>query len=826
MIPVLVTPYAFRGSIVRIGDAIRRFKDLGYESIMIADPNFHAHVVFNETARQAGLLPIHAIVKGKKILIAKNKTGFRSLVRFHSGESKDLEGVLVKEFKDFRPVMYLSRSERRAYEIMKAILDQKPVEGDFSLTKKETDPSVLGEFEVYDLREKQTFPKPGDNFFNFGNLSEERRKRLKKEIKLVKEKGFESYFAAVKKIVDKAKELGIKVGPGRGSAVGSLLAFLLGITQVDPLQYGLLFERFINEGRKELPDIDIDVEDVRRRELIKALSKEFRFVSLVSTFATLKDKALRNAFRKIGIRPTKRVQELLRELPVKRSIHAAGVIVSDSDTTLPYYVDEDLKVCEYDMDSLKMIGVEKIDILGLKTLSFIRELERKTSLHSEEIPLDDEQVYESISKGMTSGVFQLESEEARKIARIVAPKKMVELSHVLAINRPGPLKTGLHQEYLKRRIEGGWRSLKGLEDVLNETLGLPIYQEQIMVMAVRLSGMSLSEADLLRKAVAKKDPELMERSLKRLEEGMKELGHDSAFIKDTLDLIKEFASYAFNKSHSVAYSHLSYWLSYYKEKFFPQFLLAFIDFNPSETEKIMRLVQEGICRGYKILNPDVNEPLGNFYEKTIRLPLHVVKGIGKELSIKAHEKGPFSSVSDFSRKVMSGAVVENLIKAGAFDSLYSARKEALRALKTGDIPKAALKIKEKFGKIEKEATSEDIEDRAFLENDSLGFPLTIPNMEETDGAKLCEVVALSVERAVKVRSFGKGLISDGRSVAVLREELPKGDLIVVLNGDLKVLDFAFQEEIAAITYDCGIFGIFADHVKIPADCKVFLKKVK
>lgn len=824
MIAAVVTPYAFRGSVLRMEKLVKRLKDLGFSSAIIADPNFHAHVLFNVCLRKEGMLPIHAIVRGKRMFIAKNKEGFRKLVAFYSRRNGSLENVLTVDFSKFKPIMYLDKSERSAYEIMKRILGQEPIEGDFSLTKKEEDPSVICDFEEYDLSEEQVFPSPPSVFFDFDLNSDEEQERFKRELSLIREKGFEGYFTAVKKIVDVAKSLGIRVGPGRGSAVGSFLAYLLGITQVNPLRYGLLFERFINEGRKELPDIDIDVEDLRRRELIKALEKEFGFVALVSAFATLKEKALRNSLRKLGVKVSKDVYELLKELPVRRSIHAAGVIISAREMNLPYYMDDDLRVCEYDMDSLKLIGIEKMDILGLKTLSFISALSERTQKDTDSIK-EEKEVFEDISWGMTSGVFQLESSEAKRICRMVQPSSLNSLSHVLALNRPGPLKSGLHFEYLKRRVSGRWRSPEKLEEVLDETFGLPIYQEQIMLMAVKLSGMSMSDADYLRKAVAKKDPKLMKKGLTLLEEGMRKKGFNERFIRETVELMKEFASYAFNKSHSVAYAHISYWLAYYKHHFFPEFLLTFIDFHPAEVDKIFKLVQEGICRGYRLLPPDVNSPLGGFEDREIVLPLHIIKGIGREYATRVDMMKPFSGVTELSQKVGGGSAVENLIKAGAFDNLYSSRREALLAFKGGDVPRAALKLKTKFGKVHESVKPESVEDRILLERDAIGFPLTTVYYESA-GKRLCDIFSLGIKGAVRVLSLGKGIITDGLSTLVLKEELPKGEFWVILNEEMEIEQMASVDEVGSVLYDCGILGKFESEVKIPADCEIELKKVR
>ena len=749
--------------------------------------NFHAHVLFNELLRKEGILPIHAITYGGKLLVAKDRRGFDNLVAFKSRGRRRLKGVKVFDFSKFRPVMYIRKDERKGYEAMRKILGLDVREGDFSLESGGEDPSLLWEFEEYDLKVRQVFPKPPDGWINPDDFPENWRGRLRREIGIIREKGFEGYFYAVQRIVKRAKELGIKVGPGRGSAVGSLLAHALGITAVNPLEYGLLFERFISEGRKELPDVDLDVEDERRRDLIEALEEDFEFVSLVSTFTNLKEKALWRRLKEVGVNP-RSVWNLLYGLPFRRSIHAAGVIVSAEDMNLPFYNDGNLKVCEYDMDSLKMIGVEKIDILGLKTLTFLKDLERRTTKISEEIPLNDERTFRIISTGMTTGIFQLESMEARRIAKYVSPSSILELSHVLALNRPGPLRAGLHEEYARRRLGKNWRVSKEIEDILNETLGLAIYQEQIMLMAVVLGGFDLSKADELRKAISKKDESIMKKLLKDLEEGMRKKGYRKDFIREILDFMKEFASYAFNKSHSVAYAHISYYLSYFKSHHFPLFLLSFIEISPSDRDSIFRIIAEGIHMGYAIKTPSIEHPLGFSEENTVTLPLWIVKGVNKEMAERI-EKLRDRRVSRVSREIGPSAT-ESLIKAGAFDGLYESRKEALIVLRKGEAASVFEKLKGKFGIKDRGFEEEGIEDRILLEREAMGFALSTPDFK-SERPKMAEALAVGEKRIAHVVSLGRGILSDGFLTIFTDNPVPKGEhgALVYPSGEVEIFEW-------------------------------------
>ena len=800
MIPVIVTPYAFRGSIIRIEKLPRCLKELGFRSAIIADPNFHAHVIFNETLRKEGITPVHALAVGRKLLIAKSREGYESLVRFKNEGLKKLKGVMVVDFDEFRPVMYFKKEDRIGYEAMRRVLGLDVREGDFSLESGGEDPTVLYRFKPYDLKVKQSFPDPPKGWVKVEDYPKEWRERLERELDLVKKKGFEGYFRAVQLIVETARRMGIRVGPGRGSAVGSLLAYVLGITSINPLEYDLLFERFINEGRKDLPDIDIDVEDVRRRELIKELEKVFGFVSLVSTFSNLKDQSLRKTLRELGYGRNKKLYDLLYELPVRRSIHAAGIVISTSEMNIPYYVSDGLRVSEYDMRSLALIGVEKIDILGLRTLSFISDLVGRTEIETEDIPLNDERTFEAISSGTTTAVFQLESSEARMISKYVSPKSIVQLSHVLALNRPGPLKARLHEEYLERRLGKNWEVLEELKGILDETLGLPIYQEQIMMMASKLAGMSLSEADELRKAISKKDEKRMEDMVSKLRKGMTDRGFDDDFVEETVDFIKKFASYAFNKSHSVAYAHLSYYLTYYKIHFFPHFLLAFLE-TSGEREKLWLLLMEASYFGYEILKPSVLKPEGEIDGKRIRLPIHVVRGIPKDVVYKI---GGVERVSDFVKKVGSISMAENLIKAGAFDDVYESRKEALIALKEGDSHVLLRKLRMKFGEVESGVEPEGLKDRILLERESMGFALSVPNFK-SERAKLAETYAIWERRVSHVLSLGDGIITDGEVVVFTDEKIPEGELAVVLDPDEGVVDWERWE--SGLKIECENEGV-------------------
>ncbi len=778
MIPLVVSPYSFRGSIIKFDALIDHLDELGLRSAILADLNFHGAVEFNHAMRERGKIPIHALIKGKKVFLALNREGFDSLVRFYNGVSKNMKSVVVKDISSFKVVMYLLKEHRVGFETMRKILKLKPIEGDFSMEGNMRDPLDIFKIEDYSLEVGQVFKSPDPPWPERRFSDPNYVKRLKRELDVVKRMGLTGYFHAVERIVRKAREMDVKVGPGRGSAVGSLLVYALGITSVDPMKYGLMFERFLNEGRKEMPDIDIDIEDTKRHDLIKSLRDVFGFVALVSTFATLKEKSLRNAMKSLKL--TQRGVELVRGLPFKRSVHAAGVVVSEKPLDLPL-IKAEIPIIEYDMDSLKKIGVEKIDLLGLRTLSLLRELEEITGENVENV-IPERRVFESISAGLTTGVFQLESLEAREIARYVMPSSISELSHLLAFNRPGPLKIKAHREYLMHRLGKKVDLPSELMEILGETGGLPVYQEQITTMVSKLAGFSLEEADDIRRAISKKDKALLSELLPELERRLSKR-YDENFVRITLDLIEKFASYAFNKSHSVAYAHMSYWMAYFKEHHFSEFFLAYLRWNRSDVMKCFQIVQEARYRGYDVRPPDINSPNGGIGGETLKLPIWLIKGIGGSV-VKTLEKiTPIERLSDL--KFLSPSVVENLIKSGALDSIYGSRREALEILRKGEGAKVMEKLKSKMGILNEKRKEESLVDRILMESDVLGFPVTILKFS-SKLPTLSEVFAKGIKRAVHVLSLGK-LISDGRTTVLMKRPLGDGERLISMkpSGDVE-----------------------------------------
>ncbi len=564
--------------------------------------------------------------------------------------------------------------------------------------------------------------------------------RLEKELEVIKNLNFSGYFLIIKDIVDFAKREGIPVGPGRGSAVGSLVLYSLGVTKINPLKYDLLFERFLNPERVSPPDVDIDFGDERRDEIIEYIKRKYgeENVSQIITFGRMKARqAVRDMGRVLGfdygfvdklarecIFPT--LEDTYKENPVFRkmveenedykrifeyakkaeglarhaSVHAAGVVISPYKITefVPLYKDPKGTVCsQYEMNSLESVGLLKIDVLGLRTLTVIDDTvkmlkDRGIEINLDNIPLDDKETYRLLSKGKTQGVFQLESRGMRELLRRLKPDNFNDLIAILSLYRPGPIGAGATEEYVRRK--------KGLspvsyphpkmENILKETFGLIVYQEQVMRIAHELAGFTLGKADILRKAMGKKKEELM--GVEIMEEfvkGMIEKGIPEETARNIVDKIYSFAKYAFNKSHSTGYALLSYITAYLKAHYKTEFYCATLNSEINKIEKLAFFIQAAKRDGIEILPVCILK--SDIYFKVegknkIRYGLLAVKNVGKaacEHILKIRNQKPFISFDDFVRRVSSKKVtkktIEALIKAGAFD-IFDTDREKLYSL--------------------------------------------------------------------------------------------------------------------------------------------------
>lgn len=579
--------------------------------------------------------------------------------------------------------------------------------------------------------------------------------RAEYEIKVICDKGYPSYFLIVADLINYARSVDIRVGPGRGSAAGSLVAYALGITNIDPIPYGLLFERFLNPERVSMPDIDIDFDDRRRGEMLRYAANKYGHdrVAQVITFGTIKTKAaLKDAARvhygqpgfAIADRITKalpppimakdiplagimdpnherykeatEVRTLIETDPDVRTIyetalgleglvrnagvHACAVIMSSEPLieAIPLWKrpQDGAIITGWDYPACEAIGLLKMDFLGLRNLTIIGDAienikaNRGIEVDLDNVPLDDPKTYELLSRGDTLGVFQLDGGPMRDLLRRMQPTCFDDIVAVLALYRPGPMGMNAHNDYADRK--NGRQPIKPihpeleepLRDILAETYGLIVYQEQIMRIAQKVAGYSLGRADILRKAMGKKKREVLEKEFEGFSEGMKANGFSGEAIKALWDTVLPFADYAFNKSHAAGYGLVSYWTAYLKANFPAEYMAGLLTSVGDDKDKAAVYLADCRRLGITVLPPDVNESAMNFTSvgDDIRYGLGAIRNVGAnvvESIIKTRtEKGKFTDFSDYLNKIdiiaCNKKVTESLIKAGAFDSLGHPRK--------------------------------------------------------------------------------------------------------------------------------------------------------
>jgi len=568
--------------------------------------------------------------------------------------------------------------------------------------------------------------------------------RLEREIKMIQTMKFSGYFLIVWDFIYYAKSIGIPVGPGRGSAAGSLVGYAMAITDIDPLQYGLLFERFLNPERISMPDIDIDFCMNRRGEVIQYVTKKYgrEQVAQIITFNTL---GARSAIKDVGRvleMPFADVERLTKMVPnelnisledamqaepgfgeaAKKdpraddvlkvalrleglarncSVHAAGVVISPQPLIelVPLYkTNRDEIVTQFDMNGLDKLQLLKMDFLGLTTLTLIQDalrlIEKRhgVTIVPEDLPLDDPATYDVFCKGITSGVFQFESGGMRDILRRYRPSRLEDLTALNALYRPGPIQGGMVDDFIERKW--GRRAvqydLPELKELLEETYGVIVYQEQVMQISNRIAGYSLGDADLLRRAMGKKKVEEMAAQRERFIKGAVERGHSPKKIEKIFDLMEQFAGYGFNKSHSAAYAYLAFVTAYLKAHYPIDFMAALLTSETGTTAKVVKYINECREMGITILPPDVNHSEFSFTpdgDNQIRFGLGAVKNLGQSaveaIARARQEDGAFTSIYQFCEKVDMSAVnrrmLESLIKAGAMDSLEGTRAQKMAA---------------------------------------------------------------------------------------------------------------------------------------------------
>ena len=577
--------------------------------------------------------------------------------------------------------------------------------------------------------------------------------RLDYELDVMIKMGFPGYFLVVADLCSHAREVGIRVGPGRGSAAGSLVAYALGITGLDPIEHGLLFERFLNPERISMPDIDLDFDERRRSEMIRYATQKYGDdrVAQIITYGTIKSKqAIKDATRVLGYpyvigekltkalppavmgkditlggvfdkddarhgeagefrtlyetdADSKRVVDLARGLEgLKRQwgVHAAGVILSREPLldVIPIHRREadGAIITQFDMGACEATGLLKMDFLGLRNLSVLDDALENIKLNLgvdvvlEDLPLSDAKTFELLGRGDTLGVFQLDGGPMRALLRSMSPDSFADISAVIALYRPGPMGENAHNNYADRKngrkpVEAIHPELREpLADILGDTYGLIVYQEQVMAIAQKVAGFSLGRADLLRKAMGKKNKEILDKEYIPFEAGMKANGFSDAAIKRLWEVLIPFSDYAFNRAHSAGYGVVSFWTAYLKANYPTEYMAALLTSVRDDKDKSALYLSECRRMGINVLPPDVNESNSEYTPrgKDIRFGLAAIRNVGEGVvaSIKSarEAKGNFTSFGDFLAKVdaqvCNKKTIESLIKAGAFDDLGHHRK--------------------------------------------------------------------------------------------------------------------------------------------------------
>ena len=584
-------------------------------------------------------------------------------------------------------------------------------------------------------------------------VTDEHRSRLKYELDVMIKMGFPGYFLVVADLVTHAKKVGIRVGPGRGSAAGSLVAYALGITGLDPLEHGLLFERFLNPERISMPDIDLDFDERRRSEMIRYATTKYGEdrVAQIITYGTIKSKqAIKDSTRVLGY-PYAIGEKLTKALPpsvmgkdislagvfdpsndryseagefrnlyesdpdsktvidtamglegLKRQwgVHAAGVILSREPLldVIPIHRREadGSIITQFDMGACEATGLLKMDFLGLRNLSVLDDAllnikaNKGVDVVLEDLTLDDKKTFELLSRGDTLGVFQLDGGPMRALLRSMSPDSFQDISAVIALYRPGPVGENAHNNYADRKnkrkpVEPIHAELSEvLDEILGDTYGLIVYQEQVMAIAQKVAGFSLGRADLLRKAMGKKNKEILDKEYVPFEAGMKSNGFGNAAIKRLWDVLIPFSDYAFNRAHSAGYGVVSYWTAYLKANYPTEYMAALLTSVRDDKDKSALYLSECRRMGIQVLPPDVNESDAEYTPRgtDIRFGLAAIRNVGEGVvaSIKSGRdaKGRYQSFGDFLSKVdaqvCNKKTIESLIKAGAFDSLGHTRK--------------------------------------------------------------------------------------------------------------------------------------------------------
>ncbi|HEY9840206.1 MAG TPA: DNA polymerase III subunit alpha, partial [Candidatus Obscuribacterales bacterium] len=583
--------------------------------------------------------------------------------------------------------------------------------------------------------------------WRYSEITHEIRERTEFELGVIERMGFCSYFLIVWDFMNYARERGIAVGPGRGSAAGSIVSYALGITDIDPLRYQLLFERFLNPDRISMPDIDIDFCIERREEVIQYVTRKYGAdkVAQILTVGTLAAKmAVKDVARTLGFAATE-ADRLAKMIPTKPGVkltdftqegsdlyaemqknpeikkligyalrleglarqvgvHAAGVVIARDplDTVVPLRSEDGKLITQFVKDEVEEVGLLKMDFLGLRNLTMITKtlqiikLSGGPTIDMSKIPVDDQNSYDLLSSGYTTGVFQLESDGMRKLVRRLMPGSIEDITALVALYRPGPLGSGMDVDFVERKF--GRQQItyshpilqKILHPILQDTYGLILYQEQIMQISRSVSGFTPGEADNLRKAMGKKQADIMLKMKAKFVDGAENNAIPRDKSEELFAIMEEFAKYGFNKSHSAAYAMVAYQTAYLKANYPVEYMAALISSVMSTQDKVPFYVAEARRMRIGILPPDVNESLESFTvkDKNIRFGLGAVKGLGEgaieSIINDRTANGPYTSLFNFCSRVdlrlVNKRAIESLIKGGAFVSLHPNRRQLIENL--------------------------------------------------------------------------------------------------------------------------------------------------
>jgi len=713
--------------------------------------------------------------------------------------------------------------------------------------------------------------------------------RLDKEIRLVKEMGFEGYFLIVWDLIRESKARDIPVGPGRGSAAGSLLAFSMGITEIDPLEYDLLFERFLNPERISLPDIDIDFCGRRREEVIEYVTERYGQdnVCQIITFGTMASRlVVRDVGRAMEV-PLPEVDKIAKMIPqfgpdasiqgalsipqIKQmseqkpkiakmltiaqrlegqvrhpSIHAAGIVITPKPLVefIPLYKSTKGEITtQFPMQDVEAIGLLKMDLLGLRNLTVIRDSIQMVEKNSGEIidpkqfPLDDPQTFALFQAGNTDGVFQFESQGMKDLLRNFKPERFRDLIALNALYRPGPLKSGMTDEFIKckNHPERIHYEFPELEPILKETKGMIVYQEQVMRIATDLAGFSMAEADILRKAMGKKKASVMKAQKQNFVQGAKQRGIRPSKADKIFENIKFFAGYGFNKSHSAAYALLAFRTAYLKAHYPLCFLAALLtsEADRGATSQLVKYINACKEMGLKVLPPDINKSELTFSVegKDIRFGMSAIKNVGEGavqeliLSRRKHGafKSPFDLVQDAESRIINRKVLESLIKSGALDLLGWNRSQLFHLVDT--LIFHAHKLQKR--RASKQAMLFGGEDDApppippeirnmqewdeslklSYEKDALGYYISGHPLTQYNGL-LDKLVSHSIDQVDEEKEFNSeirvaGIITSHKNMKTRRDERMATFILEDLSGRIEVVAFpeSYQRYVNVISDD-------------------------